>query len=88
MLTTVVYIGLAWLIGACTLKDAAGWIPSAAAGAVNATLNNNNTVNATAAVSTNSTVTAGQSLGVDWCTPDCKYGLLNDVQVIRTPYPM
>lgn len=82
VLTTVVYIGLAWLIGASTLKDAGGFIPSAVAGAVNATVNNTKTVTTAATtVSTNSTVTAGQSLGIDWCVPDCKYGLLNDVQV-------
>ena len=85
VLTTVVYIVLAWLIGASTLKDAAGWIPSTAvATTANATLNNT-LIAATSNSFTNSTVnttTPVPSQSIDWCAPNCDYGLLNDPQVL------
>ena len=70
-LTTVVYILLAWMIGATTLKDASGVAAVATTMATNMTSLGNN---ATAA--NNSTLSSISS-----CVPNCKFGLINDVQV-------
>jgi len=69
-LTTVVYIILAWMIGATTLKDAIG------AATVATTMASNVTSAANSTAANNSTLTSLNS-----CIPNCKYGLINDVQV-------
>ena len=76
VLTTIVYIGLAWLIGASTMKDAAGWIPTIAAAAAGNSTSSNVSI---AVIASNATT---DSTPIDWCVPDCKFGLLNDVQVL------
>ena len=74
ILTTTVYIGLAWMIGASTMKDAAGALAPALA-AVNGThVLSNQTITPPAGNTTD-------SKGLDWCVPNCEFGLLNDVQV-------
>ncbi|XP_066916127.1 solute carrier family 12 member 2-like [Clytia hemisphaerica] len=75
VLTTAVYIALAWMIGASTMKDAAGALAPVLAAANGTQNSNNQTVTAVG----NTT----DSRGLDWCVPNCDYGLLNDVQAME-----
>lgn len=71
VLTTVVYVLLAWMIGSTTLKDAAGPIAlavKAAGDSVNSTISKTPPRNSTMP-------------GVTSCVPNCEFGLLNDLQV-------
>lgn len=80
VLTTVVYILLAWMIGATTLKDAAGFVTiatSAAGVSANMTTMSTNANGNTTTAAPPPTLAAG----VVSCVPNCKFGLLNDVQV-------
>lgn len=72
-LTTVVYIVLAWMIGASTEKDALGVI---------ATVVTTMASNSSSSISTpspNATTTPATDGGLS-CIPNCDYGLLNDYQ--------
>ena len=95
LISTITYILMAWMAGSCVLRDAPGLVLAVAteAGAVPATLNL--TVNATSDVGytiappeANGTANASLQLVLGKCEPpNCKYGLMNDMQVtISTSY--
>ena len=81
VLTTVVYIGMAWMIGGCTLKDAPGYIAPVL-------MNTNSSLRNLTAVSNFSKIinnTSSKALPTCEVTQTCKYGLLNDYQVWFSP---
>jgi len=76
VLTTAVYIALTWVIGATSVKDAIGVITVATA-SINQTSSPSNMTSLLSNSTSPSPPTATS------CIPNCKYGLLNDTQLME-----
>ena len=82
LITTITYIGMAWMAGSCVVRDAAG--PAAVVSALASNITQNSSYVVVQATNHTQTLGVAAPLAQENITCEignCKYGLQNDMQV-------